>query len=290
MILVTGAAGRLGRAVVARLGDVRPFTRKEGDLADPDAVDRAVAGCDVVVHCAATMRGTWADHQRGTIEGTRNVLVACKRHRVKQLVHISSMSVVDWAGSDRGTVDEHTPHEPRPEERGFYTQAKLAAERLVSGSDVPHVVLRPGQIFGGGIPLVNGAVARKVAGRYLVLGDGALELPLVYVDDVADAIALAIDKRIVHGEVIHIIDPARVTQRDVLAGKRVIAVPRALVLALGKASELPARLLGRASPIAKYRLASALSRIHYDASRAQQLLGWTPRVGVQRALARIEPT
>lgn len=287
MILVTGAAGNLGRAVVARLGDVKTFTRKDGDIGDAEAIDRAVAGCDVVVHCAATMRGAWADFQRGTIDGTRNVLAACKRHGVKQLVYISSLSVVDWAGSDRATVDEHTPFEPRPEERGFYTQAKLAAERLVAGSDVPHVTLRPGQIFGGGIPVVNGAVARKAAGRYVVLGDGHLELPLVFVDDVADAIALAIDKRVAHGEVIHVVDPERVTQRDVLAGKRAVHVPRALVLALGKASELPARLLGRTSPIAKYRLASALSRIHYDASRAQQLLGWTPRVGVREGLRRV---
>ena len=39
-----------------------------------------------------------------------------------------------------------------------------------------------------GIPLINGAVARNAGGRWLVLGDGKLQLPLVYIDDVVDAI------------------------------------------------------------------------------------------------------
>ena len=57
------------------------------------------------------------------------------------------------------------------------------------------MILRPGQIFGGGIPLINGAVARNAGGRWLVLGDGKLELPLVYIDDVVDAILAAMTRR-----------------------------------------------------------------------------------------------
>ena len=51
---------------------------------------------------------------------------------MKQLVHISSMSVVDWAGSaGNGAVAEDANLEPRADERGAYTRAKLEAERLV---------------------------------------------------------------------------------------------------------------------------------------------------------------
>src|SRR5439155_26654119 len=102
-----------------------------------------------------------------TVIGTRNVLEACCKHGVEKLVHISSLSVVDWAGSgvqavrgDEGRaragagerererpdraptparararpfppLTESTPLEPRPEERGAYTRAKLQAEQLV---------------------------------------------------------------------------------------------------------------------------------------------------------------
>ena len=81
------------------------------------------------------MKGGWPEHLGATVVGTQNVIDACRRHDVRQLVHISSMSVVDWAGAaGGGPVDETTPLEPRPEERGAYTRAKLEAERLVSAA------------------------------------------------------------------------------------------------------------------------------------------------------------
>lgn len=309
--LVTGASGHLGRATVARLRAqghaVRVFVRRVpeqvepgveyaiGNLGDPAAVDRAVKGAEVVIHCGAAMTGDWAEHRCTTILGTQNVVEACRRHGVKQLVHISSMSVIDWAGSaDNGPVTEDAPLEPRPEQRGFYTRAKLAAEQLVSGAvarGLPAVILRPGQIFGGGIPLINGAVARSAAGRWLVLGDGKLELPLVYIDDVVDAIVLAVEKRLVAGEVIHLIDPEHLTQADVLAlagsERSVVRVPRGLVFALGKLSELPLAAIGRQSPIGSYRLKSALARLAYGRGRASELLDWRPRVGVREGIRRI---
>jgi predicted dehydrogenase/nucleoside-diphosphate-sugar epimerase len=309
--VVTGASGFLGRAVVARLrGEghrVRAFVRRiperpqdgveycVGNLGDPVAVDRAIAGADVVVHCGAAMRGGWPEHKGATVVGTQNVIDACTKHRVRQLVHISSMSVIDWAGSaGNGPVSEAAALEPRPDERGAYTRAKLEAERLVVAAaerKLPCVILRPGQIFGGGIPLINGAVARNAGGRWLVLGDGKLELPLVYMDDVVDAIRAAIDKKLVGGEVIQLVDPDHLTQDDVLAiaggEKPIVRVPRPIVFALGKLSEYPLGALGRQSPVAVYRLKSALARLHYDSDRATALLGWRPRVGVREGIRRV---
>lgn len=309
--LITGASGSLGKAVVKRLvadgHKVRAFVRRMperrepnveyafGNLGDPDAVERAVAGAETVIHVGAATRGGWAEHKGSTIVGTSNVIAACKKHRVKQLVHISSMSVVDWAGSaGNGAVTEDTNLEPRAAERGAYTQAKLAAERSVSDAaqaGLPVVILRPGQIFGGGIPLINGAVARSAGGRWLVLGDGTLELPLVYIDDVVDAVSHAIAKQLTKGEVIQIIDPDHLTQAEVLGmaggAKKIVRVPRPLVFALGKLSELPLGVLGRQSPVAAYRLKSALAQLRYESTRASTLLGWKPRVGVREGIKRV---
>jgi predicted dehydrogenase/nucleoside-diphosphate-sugar epimerase len=315
--LVTGASGSLGKAVVKRLRAdgkrVRVFQRRIpakpepgieycfGNLGDPVAVDRAVKGAEIVIHCGAAMKGGWPEHKGGTVVGTQNVIDACKKHRVKQLVHISSMSVIDWAGhSGNGPVSEAARLEPRPDERGAYTRAKLEAEQLVVSAaqhGLPAVILRPGQIFGGGIPLINGAVARSISafggGRWLVLGDGRLELPLVYIDDVVDAIMRAIDKQLAHGEVIQIIDPEHLTQEDVLSlaggAKPVMRVPRSIVFALGKLSEYPLGALGRQSPVAVYRLKSALARLRYESDRAQSLLGWHPTVGVREGIKRVAP-
>ena len=312
--LVTGASGSLGKATVKRLRAdghrVRVFQRRIperpedgveycfGNLGDPAAVDHAVQGAEVVIHCGAAMKGGWPEHKGGTVIGTQNVIDACKKYSVQQLVHISSMSVIDWAGSaGNGPVSEAANLEPRPDERGAYTRAKLEAEQLVAAAaaaGLPAVILRPGQIFGGGIPLINGAVARSAGGRWLVLGDGKLELPLVYIDDVVDAIMAAIAKQLTGGEVIQIIDPEHLTQEDVLGlaggSKAILRVPRPVVFALGKLSEYPLGALGRPSPVAMYRLQSALARLHYDSDRAAQLLGWRPKVGVREGIKRVQPT
>jgi nucleoside-diphosphate-sugar epimerase len=243
------------------------------------------------------MKGSWQDHQGGTIEGTRNVLAACRKHGVEKLVHVSSLSVIDWAGAPPGTpVDESTPFEGRAEERGSYTQAKLEAEKLVAAEaarGLPSVIIRPGQIFGRRIPLMTAAVARRAAGRPLVLGDGEMQLPLVYIDDVVDALLLAAKSNLKGGEVVQIVDPEPWTQNQVLAevngaGAKVVHVPRAAVFALGRASELALGLVKKKSPVAPYRLQSALALRTFDGRRAQELLGWKPRVGVREGIRRVQ--
>jgi hypothetical protein len=59
------------------------------------------------------------------------------------------------------------------------------------------------------------------------------------------------------------------------------------VFALGKLSEIPLGALGRQSPIAVYRLKSALARLKYASDHAKALLGWVPRVGVREGIKRV---
>jgi predicted dehydrogenase/nucleoside-diphosphate-sugar epimerase len=308
---MTGASGGLGSALLERLRKearpVRILVRRlpdkpeegieyvRGDLGDPNAIDLLVRGAKVVFHVGATMKGGWPDHERGTIEGTRNVLASCRKHNVSKLVHVSSMSVIDWAGGDvLSVVDENTPFEERAEERGAYTRAKLEAEKLVAAEaekGLPAVIIRPGQIFGRRIPLMTAAVARRAAGRHLVLGDGEMILPLVYIDDVVDALMLAAKNGLHTGEVIQLVDPEQWTQNQVLAevygsGARVIRVPRPVVMAMGKASEMVLGLIGKKSPVSQYRLESALARRRFESRRATELLDWRPRVGVREGIRR----
>jgi nucleoside-diphosphate-sugar epimerase len=313
-VLVTGASGGLGSALVERLlaegqqcWQIRAMVRRlpdkpppgveyaVGDLGDPEAVERVVRGAAIVFLVGATMKGSWPDHQRGTIEGTRNVLGACRKDGVGKLIHVSSLSVIDWAGAEPfAPVNEETPLEGRAEARGFYTRAKLEAEKLVSDEaarGLPAVIVRPGQIFGGRIPLLTAAVARRMAGRFVVLGDGNVPLPLVYIDDVVDALLLAAKSGLAHGEIVQVVDPEVWTQYQVLAevhgpSAKVVRIPRAALFAMGGASELMLGLVGKKSPLARYRLRSALAFRRFDGRRAEALLGWKPRVGVREGIRR----
>jgi nucleoside-diphosphate-sugar epimerase/predicted dehydrogenase len=315
-VLVTGANGLIGRHLVRRLlqerNRVRMFVRRQpeaefmndrnievflGDLGDPAAVDRAVAGTEIVYHVGAAMKGGAHDHERGTVCGTQNIVDSVLRHDVQRLVYISSLSCLHAAVARRGDViTENWPVEPSPTKRGAYTQAKTAAEKIVLDAvrdrHLRAVLLRPGRVFGPGMTLLTPEVARKMGNFFVVLGDGTRELPLVYVEDVIDAIVLAAEISEFDGSVFHIVDRTQITQNQVVRDyisknakkAKVVHVPVAVVYSLALGFELLSKILSRPVPLSIYRLKSALARMKFDCSRAENDLGWKPRVGIASGL------
>lgn len=315
-VLVTGANGLIGRHLVRRLlqegKPVRIFVRRQpeeefrndgnievflGDLGDPAAVDRAVAGTEIVYHVGAAMKGGPHDHERGTLCGTQNIVDSVLRHSVERLIYVSSLSCLHAAVARRGDViTENWPVEPSPTKRGAYTQAKTAAEKIVRDAvrdrHLQAIVLRPGRVFGPGMTLLTPEVARKVGNSFVILGDGTRELPLVYVEDVVDALVLAAETSKFDGRVFHIVDRTRITQNQVVADyiaknanqANVIRVPVAVVYGLALGFEVLSKVLKRPVPLSIYRVKSVLARMQFDCTRAENELGWQPRVGVASGL------
>jgi 2-alkyl-3-oxoalkanoate reductase len=315
-VLVTGANGLIGRHLVRRLLQegrrVRLFVRRQpeaefmndrnvevflGDLGDPAAVDRAVAGTEIVYHVGAAMKGGPHDHERGTVCGTQNIVDSVLRHAGERLVYISSLSCLHAAIARRGDViTEDWPVEPSPTKRGAYTQAKTAAEKIVLDAvrdrHLRAVLLRPGRVFGPGMTLLTPEVAHRVGNFFVVLGDGTRELSLVYVEDVINAIILAAQTSKFDGRVFHIVDRTQVTQnqvvRDYLSKNakkaKIIHVPLAIVYSLALGFEVLSKILKRPAPLSMYRVKSALARMQFDCTRAENELGWQPRVGVASGL------
>lgn len=172
-ILVTGATGFVGSHLTRRLaaeghavrilrrdrsrlealGDC-PFEEMIGDITDATAVDRAVAGCDVVIHSAALIQ-YWvrrdAEQSAINVEGTRHVVHAALQHRVQRLIHVSSIAAIGYDPSG-GLADETTPYNLGPF-RNNYCNTKYAAELVVregvrQGLDA--VIVNPGTIYGPG--------------------------------------------------------------------------------------------------------------------------------------------
>jgi predicted dehydrogenase/nucleoside-diphosphate-sugar epimerase len=314
-VLVTGGTGFIGKRLVGRLLDagepVRLLARRIppaavrnhplvevvlGDLGDPRVVDQAVQGIRTVYHIGAAMTGGVDDHERGTVKGTGNMVDACVRHNVERLVYMSSLSVVD---SDVRHVDEQTPLEPRPELRGHYTRVKGEAERIVREAvgqrGLQAVLLRPGGVVGSDKPLLTPAVAQRLGSLLVVIGDGSLDLGLVHVNDVVDAMLTAATARIESGTVIQLVEPSSLTQNEVIAhyrskglNARVMHIPVWTMVALAATVEKIFGLMGRGSPIGPRRIRAATTPRTYDCRRAADLLGWKARTGVRAAFGADE--
>jgi len=315
--LITGASGFVGGTLLRRLVEehktVRVLLRRPvdwisrlpgvqiviGDLGDPEIVDHAVDGVNAVYHVGAAMRGSAESFRSGTTVGVRNVIDSCLRHGVERLIYVSSMSVMQHAGR-RGdeVLREDSAYEHHPELRGLYTQTKLDAERAVLDAIASHglraVVLRPGQIFGPGAEYTppNGVIA--LAGRWVLVGNGTLPLPLVFIDDVIDALRLAASGKEVVGKVFNLVDTAEVTQNEYLGAcklaggqaVKLIRVPKRVMLMLAWGVELLGKVLRRGVPLTPYRVESLRPLSNFDITAAQEILHWTPSIGSRDGLRR----
>ena len=320
-VVVTGANGLVGRALVQRLlkeGEVvRVFVRRVpspeianqvevvlGELGDPGAVDRALANATAVFHIGAAMGGPWEAHEAGTITGTRNVVEACLKHRVTKMIYVSSLSVIDWAGHPPKPVTESSPLEPQPQQRGSYTRAKLEAERIVRAAaeerGLPVVIVRPGKIWCETAPLIDAAVGIRAGRHLIIIGDGDIRLPLIHVSDVVEGIVKVTHSKFAHGEIFQLVDDDTLT-RDELAqlymesrepGMSDLHVPMNMACGLAKCVEWLCGALGRSAPITPYRLRSAYVSLTFDCARAREQLAWRPQVrsaSVLRALLKSPP-
>ena len=213
-VLVTGGGGFLGKAIVERLVKrgcrVRSLSRSLhpelessgvdsslGDLADAEAVERAVAGAELVFHVAAKpgVWGPYLEYYMPNVVGTLNIIAACRKFGVKKLVYTSTPSVVH-TGRNLENADESLPYAKHFETH--YPRTKAEAEKAVlesAGSDLATVALRPHLIWGpGDNHLVPRIVARGRAGRLRRVKSMDMLVDATYIDNAADAHLLAADR------------------------------------------------------------------------------------------------
>lgn len=316
--LVTGGGGFLGRYIVEQLlarGDsVTVFARGDyveleqigartvrGDVQDAQAIKRACAGQDVVLHVAAVagMAGRWESFYGPNVVGTQNVIAACQAQNVPRLVYTSSPSVVFDNRSHEG-CDESLPYPAHYESHYAHTkalgeQAVLRAEGLLAVALRPHLIWGPRDTH-----LLPALVARARAGRVIQVGDGTNEVDLTYVEDAARAHLLAADAlqagSPVAGSAYFISQDepvnlwqwinAFLAELDLPPVKRRVSLP--VARAIGGALELGYRLLRRqGDPTLTRFMASELATSHYyDISRARRDLGYQPQFSMAQGLRK----
>jgi len=174
--LVTGATGFVGSVVVPELvrrfgpsavsafvlpGDTIPGTWAAmdvrvffGDIADAEAVSRAVAGHDRVIHLAGFISYWKRDAgllMRVNRDGVRSVVDACLKWGVERLVHISSVGAIGFH-RDGTPADEETPFN-WPDDILYMTskhEGQKLVERAARERGLPAVILNPASIMGPG--------------------------------------------------------------------------------------------------------------------------------------------
>jgi len=316
--LVTGGGGFLGRAIVEALVSERHAVTVVGRQAYPEIValgarclqldvsradlTAAFRGHDVVIHSAAKA-GVWGDraeYLQTNVEGTRNVVAACRGAGVPRLVYTSSPSVV-FDGHDHESVTER-PYPDRYE--AAYPETKAAAERQVLAANddsLATVTLRPHLIYGPRDPhLLPRLFARARAGRLAIVGAGTNRVSVTYVDNAAAAhvqAALHLEPGCAFsGRAFFVNDPVPVQLWPWLNAllERVglppvtRRVPASLARAAGAAAEGLWWLmrLGGEPPMTRFVAAQLASSHWYDVTPAREAFGYAPPVGPEDAVAR----
>lgn len=227
-ILITGGAGFVGSTIADQLLDAGAVevrildnfirgTRAnlqdamrtgrvriiEGDIRDPDIVDRAIAGVDYVYHQAALRITRCAEAPREAvgvlIDGTLNVLEAAVRHKIKKVVAASSASV--YGNASLLPMDETHPFNNRT----LYGAGKIANEQMLRAFQdtygMDYVALRYFNVYGPRMDLEG--VYTEVLIRWLdaiaahqaplIFGDGSQSMDFVYIEDVGRANVVALE-------------------------------------------------------------------------------------------------
>lgn len=219
-VALTGATGFLGRALVEALlrrgarvigTSRRPerapqvcqregVTMRRAELAEVASLEAAFDGADAIISNAALFalgNRSWRAHHEANVQGTRHVLEAAARAQVPRVVHVSSVAVYrDRRGV--GPVAEDAAMW-RAEERhawNAYAVSKACSERaawaLAEAYELALTCVRPGPIYGPHDPNIT-PLLRRVLGLPLLPVPHGLCLPLVYVEDVAEAIVRALE-------------------------------------------------------------------------------------------------
>ena len=303
-VLVTGAGGFIGGHLVELLvregASVRALVRYNsrnergtldwideavvsevdvqlGELRDIESVDRAVAGAEVVFHLAAQIAIPYSyvnarDYFETNVLGSLNVAQAALRHGARRVVHTSTSEVYGTAQTVPITEDHPL------EAQSPYSASKIGADKLMDSfhrsHGLPVTVLRPFNTFGprqSARAVIPTIISQALAGDVVRLGSTAPKRDLTYVEDTAAGFVAAARSEAAIGRTVQLGTGEAVSVGEIV--ERVAAV-------VGKELVVETEAARVRPPESEVQLLLS------DPSRARELLGWEPTIGIDEGLSR----
>lgn len=315
-ILITGAAGFIGKHLVGKAlkegYSVRAFDFPEkvaqlksefpkiegrtGDLLDGKVQNELCAKVDVVVHTAAIVKetGKWQEFKKMNIELPVNLAHWADHNKVKTFVHLSSIAVYGFHPADGVSEDG-----PLSGDGNFYCQSKIECEEqlLKQKTKAKIIIIRPGDVYGpGSVPWVIRPLGMMKKGLFSHIGREDYALNLINIHDLVDAIFLAIQKSSkADRQPMAITDGKATLCRDyfdrlALAGglTKQKTLPKFLVFVISYIAWGFSRLFRFETDFNPHALGFILKKGRFSNERARKLLGFKPKVTLDKGMAEIE--
>jgi nucleoside-diphosphate-sugar epimerase len=317
LALVTGASGFIGSHLALRLqrdgwrlrllvrdpARLAPALRGAaqialGNLRDPAAMNRAVAGADVIFHCAANVRtwDRWESYLADNVEGVAGLVDAVAREnpRLLRLVHLSTMDVY---GFPRTPCDESC--ETRASGFGYGDSKRLGEVLLRERAEragIACTILRPGNVIGAGSPFVERIGQALRGGAMLRIDGGRAHAGLLDVDNLVDVMLWAAQAPAAAGRCYNVRDSLDLPWKGFLGALRrrigsrgvFVDLPFAAADALAFAWEAAHRLARRDGEPLLHRLVVRLfgRTCGHSAQRLRLDCGFEGAVGFEASLGR----
>jgi dTDP-glucose 4,6-dehydratase len=246
-----------------------------GDVCDRDCVREVVKGCDVVFHLAALIAIPYsyrapASYVRTNVEGTLNVLQACREAGVGRVIHTSTSEVY-------GTARSVPIREDHPlQGQSPYSASKIGADKMAESFHlsfgVPVVTIRPFNTFGprqSARAVIPTIITQCLTGKTVHLGNLLPTRDLNFVSNTVDGFILAASAPKAVGKTINL-----GTGREISVGDLAHLIVQLIGCKVKVQSEEPRRRPEN----------SEVERLLADNALAQKLLGWSPKVSLEEGL------
>ncbi len=312
-VLVTGATGFIGGRLAQRLAteegaivtgtgrhlEKAGFLQEAGvrllaaDLLDEAAMKTAVADQHIVFHVAAWLGDRSGDAQSAyavNVTGTENVVRLAAMAGVSRLILVSSINA--YGPPKHLNVDESHPLNPNQRDAYGRTKAigEMRARELANELGLPLVVVRPGMVYGPRAQSWTVGLLKLVQqGTPVIFGDGSGHAYPIYIDNLVDGMLLTAVSPNAPGEAFNFCDPP-VDWRTFfdfyarMSGRPARRIPLWAARLLALANEK----LHLGLPLTRERLEFYILPASFPTTKAQQLLGYSPRVSLDEGMKQAE--